>query len=194
MTLQYPADPLTDGVVLLRPWDDCDLPILEEASRDDYVAEIEGLPRPFTETAGREWIAQRHARLEAHKGWDFAVVELAGGDAVGGVGIALRHPPGAAEPGAWIIEGRRNAGIAERAARLLCSWALTKDTGIARVQATVEPWNFASQRVLEKLGFVREGLLRSYSSWRGSRQDVFLYSLIPDDLTEVDTTHFANPS
>jgi RimJ/RimL family protein N-acetyltransferase len=46
----------------------------------------------------------------------------------------------------------------------------------------VEPWNGASQRVLEKVGFEREGLLRSYSSWRGGRQDVLLYSLVPADL------------
>lgn len=71
---------------------------------------------------------------------------------------------------------------ATRAARLLCHWALTDDTGIARIQATVELWNVPSQRVLEKLGFVRENMLRSYASWPGDRQDVFLYSLVPTDL------------
>jgi [ribosomal protein S5]-alanine N-acetyltransferase len=75
---------------------------------------------------------------------------------------------------------------AERATRLLCSWALTTDTGIERIQATVEPWNLASQRVLEKVGFVREGLLRSYASWGDERQDVYLYSLLRSDLAESD--------
>ena len=77
---------------------------------------------------------------------------------------------------------KRNQSLAERATYLLCRWALSTDTGIARVQATVEPWNIPAQRVLEKIGFVREGLLRSYASWHGSRQDVFLYSLLPSDL------------
>ena len=72
--------------------------------------------------------------------------------------------------------------MAERAAKLLGHWALTADTGIARIQAAVEPWNNPPQRVLEKLGFVREGLLRSYTSWHGERQDVLLYSLFPSDL------------
>lgn len=188
MTLQYPEHPLSDGTVLLRPWQESDLPVLERASADEYVALIEHLATPFTETGGRDWIARKQARLEAEQGWEFAIVELASGEAVGGVGITFRHPPGAAEPGAWVIAEERNAGIAERAARLLCSWALTADTGIARIQATVEPWNLASQRVLEKLGFVREGLLRSYASWGESRQDVFLYSLLPDDLTDKETT------
>ena len=186
MTLQYPEPPLADGVVLLRPWQHSDLPVLERASAEEYVAEIERLPTPFTEAGGREWIVRKLRLRETGQGWAFVVVETATGEAVGGVGIKFRHPPDAAEPGWWVIAARRNEGIAERAGRLLCRWALTDDTGIARIQATVEPWNLASQRVLEKLGFVREGLLRSYSAWRGSRQDVFLYSLLPDDLTGWD--------
>ena len=182
MTLQYPEPPLTDAVVLLRPWQECDLPVLEQASADEYVAEIEHLPIPFTDAGGREWINRKLGLRDAGQGWAFAIVEIASGEVVGGIGIKFRHPPDAAEPGWWVIAGKRNEGIAERAGRLLFRWALTDDTGIARIQATVEPWNLASQRLLEKLGFLREGLLRSYSAWRGSRQDVFLYSLLPDDL------------
>ncbi len=186
MTLQYPEPPLTDGVVLLRAWQESDIRVLERASADEYVAEIERLATPFTEAGGREWIDRKLSLRDAGQGWTFAIVELASGKAVGGIGIKFRHPPDAAEPGWWVIAARRNEGIAERAGRLLCRWALTDDTGIARIQATVEPWNRASQRVLEKLGFVREGLLRSYSAWRGSRQDVFLYSLLPEDLVGKD--------
>ena len=182
MALRYPTPPLEDDVVRLRPWQELDLALLERAGRDEYVATIEHLPIPFDESAGRAWIAEQHGYLESGRGWTFAVVEAATGEAVGGVGIVFRHPPGAAEPGAWILEEKRGQGLAEHATRLLCNWALTTDTGIARVQATVEPWNVASQRVLEKLGFRREGLLRSYSSWRGERQDVYLYSLLPADL------------
>lgn len=182
MPLEYPQPSLTDGVVVLRPWEDRDLPILEAASKDDYVAEIEHLPVPFSETAGRAWIEAQHTYLTDDRGWTFAVVEVETAELVGGVGILFRHPPGAAEPGAGVIEDKRNRGMAQRAAKLLCHWALTADTGIARIQATVELWNQPSQRVLEKLGFVREGILRSYVSWRGDRQDVFLYSLLASDL------------
>jgi ribosomal-protein-alanine N-acetyltransferase len=182
MALRYPEPPLTDGVVLLRPWEECDLSALQRGSADDYVALIEHIPRPLTDAAGLEWIARKRRRLDDGQGWEFAIVELETGEAVGGVGITFRHPPGAAEPGVWILAEKRGAGLAARATRLLCTWVLTTGTGIARVQATVEPWNLAAQRVLEKLGFAREGLLRSYASWEGSRQDVFLYSLLRSDL------------
>ena len=182
MPLAYPDPPLEDGVVVLRPWQDDDLALVEAASRDDYVALIERMPVPFEVRAGREWLEERRAQVERDRGWALAMVDAATGRAIGGTGITFRHPPGAAEPGMWVIAEERNRGVAERATRLVCRWALTAETGIARVQATVEPWNVASQRVLEKVGFVREGLLRSYGSWRGERQDVFLYSLLPSDL------------
>jgi RimJ/RimL family protein N-acetyltransferase len=137
---------------------------------------------PFSTDGGRSWIAAQHELLSAGRGWSFGIVERESGEAVGGIGIVFRHPPGAAEPGAWVIAERRNSGIAERATRRLCSWALTSGIGIERVQATVEPWNAASQRVLVKVGFVREGLLRSYASWHGQRRDALLYSLLPGDL------------
>jgi [ribosomal protein S5]-alanine N-acetyltransferase len=183
VALEYPQPPLSDGVVLLRPWEASDLGLLEQASGDEYVALIEHMPVPFTAEAGQDWIAAQHIYLADGRGWTFAVVEVGSGLPVGGVGISFRHPPGAAEPGVWILEQRRNEGLAERATRLLCHWALTADTGIARVQATVELWNAPSRRVLEKLAFQREGLLRSYTSYRGERGDVYLYSLLASDLS-----------
>jgi len=180
--LVYPDPLLADDRLLLRPWAETDLPLLERASMDDYVAEIEHLPVPFSAAAAREWIAAQHGLVEGGRGWSLAVVERESGEAIGGIGIVFRHPPGAAEPGIWVIAERRNRGVAERATGLLCAWALTSATGIERIQATVEPWNGASQRVLEKVGFEREGMLRSYATWRGRRQDVLLYSLLARDL------------
>jgi [ribosomal protein S5]-alanine N-acetyltransferase len=182
MSLAYPEPPLSDGVVLLRPWDDGDVGVVGQASCDAYVAQIEHLPAPFTRDAGRSWIAAQHSRFADGRGLSFAIVALESREIVGGTGISHRHPPGTAEPGVWILEHRRNEGLAARATRLLCDWALTADVGIARVQATVEPWNVASQRVLERLGFQREGLLRAYTSYGDARGDVYLYSLLAGDL------------
>ena len=180
--LRYPDPPLADDSVQLRPWDETDLPLLERASADEYVAQIEHVPRPFSIAAGGQWIGAQHALLDGDRGWSLAIAGRESSEASGGIGIVFRHPPGAAEPGIWVIAERRNDGVAERATRLLCAWALTSETGIERIQATVEPRNGASQRVLEKVGFVREGLLRSYASWGRERQDVLLYSLLASDL------------
>jgi RimJ/RimL family protein N-acetyltransferase len=51
--------------------------------------------------------------------------------------------------------------IVLRATRLLARWALT-DLGLERLEPLANPENEASQRLAERAGFTREGLLRRY--------------------------------
>jgi ribosomal-protein-alanine N-acetyltransferase len=51
-----------------------------------------------------------------------------------------------------------------------------------RVQATVEPWNVASVRVLEKAGLRREGLLRSHVIYGDRISDAYLYAAVRGDV------------
>ena len=47
---------------------------------------------------------------------------------------------------------------------------------------TIEPENAASRATAESVGFVQEGLLRSYMTIAGVRRDMLMYSLLPGDL------------
>lgn len=72
----------------------------------------------------------------------------------------------------------RGRGTATRAVRLLSAWAFT--TGVQRLVAGTMPDNVASQRVLEKAGFVREGIQRSrFDGTDGTRVDDVTYVLFP---------------
>lgn len=53
---------------------------------------------------------------------------------------------------------------------------------MARIQALVDPDNPRSTRVLERLGFTGEGLLRGYRSCEQGREDRLLYSLLAGEL------------
>ena len=53
---------------------------------------------------------------------------------------------------------------------------------VVRVQLTTDPLNVASQRVAEKAGFRREGILRSLHEIKGVRRDAVMFSLLPEDL------------
>lgn len=66
-------------------------------------------------------------------------------------------------------------GIATAVCRELVTWAHTCANTI-RVQATVLESNERSARVLERLGFSREGLLRSYRLVRGVPGNFYMYS------------------
>jgi RimJ/RimL family protein N-acetyltransferase len=82
--------------------------------------------------------------------------------------------------GYWLAPHARGRGIATRAVRLLARWALD-DLGLARLQITCGPDNLASQRVAERAGFTREGVLRSHYPFKGSRRDTVVFSLLPGD-------------
>ena len=89
------------------------------------------------------------------------------------------------EIGYWLAPSARGRGIGARAVRLFCSWAL-EELALARVEALPEADSTASQRLLERVGFKREGVLRSYELAHGTRRDLVMYSLLPGELRPGD--------
>jgi len=53
-----------------------------------------------------------------------------------------------------------------------------KEMKLNRIQAITFPENLGSVRVLEKLGFQKEGTLREWGYFKGRYQDVYCYSLL----------------
>lgn len=138
------------------------------------------MPATFTPAEGRLWIERQWSRAENGTGLSQAIADVASGEALG-AGVLMNRQRSSAELGYWLVPGVRGRGIGSRAVGLLARWAI-KEAGFARLEAYVIPDNIASQRVLEKSGFQREGLLRSYLSYDEQRFDALLYALLPSDL------------
>ncbi len=75
----------------------------------------------------------------------------------------------------------RGRGAATHALALLAQWTL-RTLELARITLTADVENTASQRVAERCGFVREGVLRSYEQQHGRDHDLVMYSLLRSDL------------
>ena len=123
-------------------------------------------------------VAAAHGRLDVlHPGRQAA--EPGREDrAIGGASLYDHEPAQArARIGYWLTAEGRGRGIATHAVRLLSDWALT-DLGVARLEITCAPGNVASQRVAERCGFVREGLLRSHMRFKGGRRDTLVYGRV----------------
>ena len=73
----------------------------------------------------------------------------------------------------------RGRGVATRVARLLAEHAFS--LGVERVAAYVNVGNVASERVLQRAGFTREGVVRSLPKPGGERGDKTLFSLLPGE-------------
>jgi RimJ/RimL family protein N-acetyltransferase len=106
--------------------------------------------------------------------------------AAGGVGVRFLPDldEGGAEVGYWVAADARGRGIATRATRAAAQWAFGSVPDLARVQLRADTQNIASNRVAEKAGFTREGVLRSqrFNSRLGRRVDFVMWSLLREEL------------
>jgi [ribosomal protein S5]-alanine N-acetyltransferase len=164
---------LRDGEIILRPYTEADVPALTALCQDLEVQRRIDLPAPYGATNALEYIT----RVETTR----AIVDVRSGELLGSIGWRIVDQENV-QVGYWIGSEFRRRGIATRALLLLSRWALT-ELGTGRVQLLAEPDNEASQRVAEKAGFEREGLLRRYVRLRdGARRDGIMFSLLPEDL------------
>ena len=72
-------------------------------------------------------------------------------------------------------------GIVTIALKVAISLVFKEFPDLVRLEALVEVENRASQRVLEKVGFLKEGLLRKYGFCKGEIRDMFIYSFLSTD-------------
>jgi RimJ/RimL family protein N-acetyltransferase len=86
---------------------------------------------------------------------------------------------GTAELGYVVAPNARGRGVATEALRLLTEWALAEV--MVRIELLISVENLASQKVAERCGYVREGVLRSLHFKEHLRGDTAIYSLLPDD-------------
>ena len=87
------------------------------------------------------------------------------------------------ELGCWLVPSERKKGYATEAVQLIVDYLfLSKE--LVRVQALADVRNFASQRVLEKVGFKKEGIVRKSAFTRGEWKDGCLYSITREEWKE----------
>jgi RimJ/RimL family protein N-acetyltransferase len=80
-----------------------------------------------------------------------------------------------------LLPGERGKGYCTEAVQLMVDY-LFLSMDASRVQASISIRNKASERVLEKTGFTREGTIRKTA--RGERRDAYLYSILREEWKE----------
>ncbi|KAJ4760388.1 Acyl-CoA N-acyltransferases (NAT) superfamily protein [Rhynchospora pubera] len=72
-------------------------------------------------------------------------------------------------------------GIMTKAVKLVLGTIFGDMKGLERLEALVLVQNVGSQRVLEKAGFTKEGILKKYMIHKGKISDMVMYSFISAD-------------
>jgi RimJ/RimL family protein N-acetyltransferase len=137
----------------------------------------DAFPYPYTRRDARIWVEAAMAQeVESH----FAIATK--DELIGGVGF---HPQEdvhrrSAELGYWLGEAFWGRGIASQAVPVVVAHAF-REFDLVRIFAYVFEGNAASERVLEKAGFVCEGVLRQSVFKQGRMLDQKLYALLREE-------------
>ena len=111
------------------------------------------------------------------------VIERKDGTKIGFIAHYFVQPTRVMEIGYVIVLGERGKGYGTEAVQVMVDYLfLSKD--IVRIQALTDVRNKASQRVLEKAGFQKEGRLRSVGYVRGKWADDYIYSILREEWKE----------
>ena len=132
------------------------------------------------------------SRMEIEKDFDKStleqgqfIVEKKDGSKIGYIcHFVLVHPCGKLlEIGYSLVPNERGKRYCTEAVNIMLDYLfLSKDT--MRIQAQTDPRNVASQKVLEKAGFKKEGTLRKNLFERGEWRDAYIYSILREEWKE----------
>jgi RimJ/RimL family protein N-acetyltransferase len=176
--MSLPTPTLRTARLLLRPFTDADLNAIFALQSSPVVLRYWDAP-PWKERAQAErFIAVCRQIEQEGSGARLAIVRAADGGFIGWCALAKWNPDyRSARLGYCLGDAAWGQGFATEAAHALLQWAF--DTlDLNRVQAETDTRNRASSRVLEKLGFVREGALREDCIVDGDVSSSWVYGLL----------------
>jgi RimJ/RimL family protein N-acetyltransferase len=178
-TYRFPDELRVDELLVRGPVES-DIDTIAPAFRDPAVGGEASLPPVDADTLRvmlRDQLPGMRAQglLAA-----YVIQDLAGGELLGGASLHHFDPlRDVVEVGYWLFVTARGRGVATRSVQQLTEHAVAN--GIWRVEAHVRIGNTASERVLQRLGFEREGIKRKYLRHGGDRVDTTLFALLADD-------------
>jgi RimJ/RimL family protein N-acetyltransferase len=171
--------------VTLRQWDERDVPALVECIEGDeeITRWMDAIPQPYLDGEARTWVAQAASFWQAGTAAPFAVTDSETGGVIGGVGFSWIGDEHVGEVGYWLRPEVRGRGLTTRSVILVARWAF-EELDCERLQLRADADNVGSQRVAEKAGFTREGVLRSvhFNPRRERRVDYVMFSLLPNEI------------
>jgi RimJ/RimL family protein N-acetyltransferase len=175
----FPLELRVDELLLRVPTED-DVETIAPAFLDPTVGGEAGLPAVDAATLKGMLRELLPGMFERGLLCPYVIEDVPSGELVGGATLHHFDPMrDAVEVGYWLFGSARGRGIATRTVRALGEHAFAN--GIVRYEAYVRTGNTASERVLERVGFAREGVKRRYLRHGNMRVDATLFALLADD-------------
>jgi RimJ/RimL family protein N-acetyltransferase len=178
---------LTGRVVRLEPLSQAHAPDLTIVGQDDSIWAYIPYPPVHSEADMRAWVDDMLARQARGTDLPFAVVHLASGRAIGATRYMDIQPAnrGLEIGGTWYGRAFQRTAVNTEAKYLLLGHAF-ESLGCIRVQLKTDQRNERSQRAIERIGAVREGVLRHNMVMPdGYRRDSVYFSILAEEWPGV---------
>jgi len=161
--------------ITLRPWQQSDTPSLMKYANNKKIFNnlTDRFPHPFTQESA-DWFLNW---TRSHEPRQILAIDL-NGEAIGSIGL---HPQEDVfrfncELGYWLAEPFWGKGYTTQAVRLMLDYA-RKNFEFKRIFARPYGYNVASQKVLEKTGFVLEAKFNKTVFKNGQFEDEWIYAV-----------------
>lgn len=178
-------DPLPEVIetprLRLRPWELGDVDdVLAYAQDPEWSRYLRVLPRPYERSHAGEFVARQilHDR-STHPSWAIVL----DGTVVGGINLRFDFEHRKAEMGYSVAREHWNKGYVTEAAGAVVDQAFATHADLNKVLARADVENAASQRVMEKIGMKKEGVLRQHRVERGEAIDEAWYGILRSEWT-----------
>ena len=167
--------------LVLRRFRPSDAETLAAYRSDPGVARYQSWTPPVTLEQARVVVASLAAGDPDRPGWfQYAIERTSDRAHIGDVGVHLHDNRRQADIGFTLAPAYQRRGYAAEAVRAVLDH-LFRVRGLHKVSAEVDARNTPSARVLERVGFSREGLRRSHTFLKGEWTDDLLYGLLADE-------------
>ena len=170
---------LSYGLVTLRPSAEQDIDSIFQACQDPLIPAFTTVPSHYTIDHAIDFVRSDPFSLAERRELRF-IIDYGNGSDVKFAGVISLHTINiknhAAEIGYWIEKSMRGKGIASIATSLITDYGFTT-LGFRRIDGLADVENLASQKVLMKAGFEKEGILRNKVTREDGRQiDMALFA------------------
>jgi RimJ/RimL family protein N-acetyltransferase len=179
------SDTIRGDHLVLRALNMADLDMLYASICQSFVELSPWMPwchQRYSKDDTRQFLARLGELAERCEEFAFGIFDGRTSEFLGCNGINyIDIPYRRANLGYWIRSDRTGRGIASRSTRLLAETAM-KELQLERIEIVVAIDNLASQRVAEKAGATREGILRQRIRAGGVQTDAICFSFIRADF------------
>ncbi|WP_404456765.1 GNAT family N-acetyltransferase [Virgibacillus necropolis] len=183
MVVEVSAFPIlkTDRLILRQVTKDDASSLLKYLSNKDVMKYVGLEPFKSIDDALDE-ISWYQSIFEKRTGIRWGITLKDQGEVIGSCGflnLVSRHYR--SEIGVELSYEHSGKGIASEAFEAVIRYGF-EQMSLQRIEALIEPPNIPSQKLAEKQGFIREGLLRNYEFTCGKFDDLYMYSLLKQDF------------